>query len=128
VLKISTGAKRLAVAASLVSKGKHARIDVGASAAPLASAAPCKVSVRPPTSTTADDGYVAYCAMLDSVLSVESCSSSSSDSSSSESILASPRLILDMHISAELQEMPEAEAAEQEAPVEIDAYAVSAEG
>jgi hypothetical protein len=66
--------------------------------------------------------------MLDSVLSVESCSSSSSDSSSSESILASPRLILDMHISAELQEMPEAEAAEQEAPVEIDAHAVSAEG
>jgi hypothetical protein len=67
--------------------------------------------------------------MLDSVPTVETCSSSSSSGSSSlESIRPSPPLILDLFIFVELEdilEMPEVEAAEQMVPVETKAHTVS---
>jgi hypothetical protein len=67
--------------------------------------------------------------MLDSVLSVELCSSSSlSDSSGSESMRASPPPALDLVISAELQdilEMPEVEASQQMVTVEAEARTIS---
>jgi hypothetical protein len=64
------------------------RIDVGP---PPASAAILKASARPQAPTGSNSGRVAYCAILDSVPSVETCSSSSSsDMPSSESIMASP--------------------------------------
>jgi hypothetical protein len=59
--------------------------------------------VWPQATVKADDGRVAYCAMLDSMPSVESCSSSSSDSSGSESILTLPPPITDLHIFTKLQ-------------------------
>jgi hypothetical protein len=90
-------------------KGKQARIDVRP---PSASATPHKVLVRPQATVKADDGRVAYYAMLDSVPSMESCTLPSSDSSGLESILALPPPILDVHISAELPMMPEAGTAE----------------
>jgi hypothetical protein len=74
------------------------------------------------------DGQVAYCALLDSVPLFESCSSSSSDSSGLEYILASPPPIVDLHISVELLEMPEAKAAEREVRVETGAHVTSHEG
>jgi hypothetical protein len=125
MLRITTRAKRMAAVESPTMKGKQDRVDVGA---PLASTTHRKVSVRPPDAMEANDGRVAYSALLDSVPSVDLCSLSSSDSSSSESILASPPPILDLHISVELPEMPEVEAAKQEAPVEIGAHVTSPEG
>jgi hypothetical protein len=69
--------------------------------------------------------------MLDFVPSVESCSSSSDDSSSSESIMASPPLILNLHISMELPHMTEVlevEVVEQEVAVETKVHMPSPEG
>jgi hypothetical protein len=71
---------------------------------------------------------MSYCVMLDFVSSVESCSSSSSsDTSGSESIMASPPPVLNPHISVESSEL-EAEAVQQEVPVETRARMVSSEG
>jgi hypothetical protein len=67
--------------------------------------------------------------MLDSVPSVETCSSSSSSgSSSSESIRPSPPLILDLFISVDLEdilEMPEVYLAQQMVTVETEARTIS---
>jgi hypothetical protein len=76
----------------------------------------------PQPSTESDDGWVAVCAMLEAPSAVSSSSSSSSDSSGSKSIMASPPLVPDLLISAELQDIPEmldVEAAHQTEPVEM---------
>jgi hypothetical protein len=99
VLKISTGAKRPAAAPSPMAKGKRVKVDVRP---PPASVASHVVLVRPRIVMRADDDPVAYCAILDSVLSAESSPSSLKDSSSSESIMALPPLIPDLHIFAKL--------------------------
>jgi hypothetical protein len=125
VLKISAGAKRPAVAPSLTVKGKQARVDARP---PLASVVPHKVLLWPQVAVKVDDDRVAYCAMLDSVPSMESCSSSSSDSSGSASIMASPPPFPDLPISVELPhmiEVLEAEAVEQEVAVETVAHVAS---
>jgi hypothetical protein len=71
---------------------------------------------------------VAYCVMLDSMPSVESClPSSSSDRSGSESILASPPLVPNLRISTELSVL-EAEAVQQEVLVETEAHVAFLEG
>jgi hypothetical protein len=62
-----------------------------------------------------DDDRVAYCAMLDYVPSVESCSSSSDGTSGSESILALSLPILNIHIEAGVS------------PIETEAHAVEPE-
>jgi hypothetical protein len=84
VLKISTGAKRLAATPSSATKGKQAKVEVRP---PPASVASHKVLVWPQVAVRADDGRVVYYPMLDYVPSVESCSSLSNDSSGSESIV-----------------------------------------
>jgi hypothetical protein len=74
---------------------------------------------------------VAYCTILDSVPSAESCSSSSNGSTGLEFVMASPPLVLDMHFSAELLHMTEArkaEAAKREVAVATKAHAASPEG
>jgi hypothetical protein len=69
----------------------------------------------PQAPTESDDHRVAYCTMLDSISSVETCLPSLSHSSSSSELLrTSPPLIPDLHISVELEdilEMLEAEPA-----------------
>jgi hypothetical protein len=78
-----------------------------------------------------DDDRVTYYPMLDFVPSAELCSSSLNDSSGSESIVASPPLILDLHISVELPhmtEVSEVEAAEKEITIETEAHVASPEG
>jgi hypothetical protein len=71
---------------------------------------------------------MAYCALLDSVPSMESCSSKSlSDTSGSESIMASPPPIPNLHISVNFSEL-EAEAVQQELPAEPRAREVSLGG
>jgi hypothetical protein len=128
VLKISTRTKTLAAAPSPTAKGMQGRLNVWP---PSASVAPRKVSVRPWAAAGTDDDRVAYCAILDSVPSVESCSTSLGETSGSESILASPPLVPDLRIAAELSPMteaPEAEAADQEAPVETEAHVAMPKG
>jgi hypothetical protein len=129
VLRISIGMKRSSADSLQASKGKHARIDV---LPPLAYAPTRKAMTRSQPPTESEDGRVAYCHMLDSVLSVESySSSSSSDSFESESIMASPPPIPNMLISMELHdiaETPEVEAARQTMSVEAEARAVSRVG
>jgi hypothetical protein len=66
---------------------------------------------------------VAYCQMLDSVPSVETCSSlSSSESSSSEFMRASPPPIPDL---GDIMEMPKVEVTHGMVPVETEAHAAS---
>jgi hypothetical protein len=66
--------------------------------------------------------------MIDSMPSMELCSSSSSsDTSGSESIMASPPPVPDLHISMEVS-MVEAEAVQKEVLVEASAGVVSHKG
>jgi hypothetical protein len=66
--------------------------------------------------------------MIDSMPSMELCSSSSSsDTYGSESIMASPPLVPDLHISVEVS-MVEAEAVQKEVLVEASAGVVSHKG
>jgi hypothetical protein len=121
VLKISAGRKRLVAALLRTVNGKQARIDVRP---PSATTVTLKASVQPQAPAGSDGGHVAYCPMLDSVPSVEPCSSSSlSDTSGSESIMASPPPISNLYLSTELSE-PEAEAVQQEVSVETRARVV----
>jgi hypothetical protein len=78
-----------------------------------------------------DADRVAYYTILDSVPSVELCSSSSNDSSGSGSVMASPPPVLDVHIFTELRhmtEVPGVGAAEQDVAVDTEAHAASSEG
>jgi hypothetical protein len=78
-----------------------------------------------------DDARVAYCAILESVPSAESCSLPSNDSTGLESIMALPPPIPDLHISVKvphMTEVPEAEVAEQEVAVDTEAHVTSLEG
>jgi hypothetical protein len=126
VLRISTEMKWPSADLLQAPKGKLARVDVPP---PLASAATHKAMTRLRAPIEYDDSRVAYCQMLDSMMSAKSCSSSpSSDSSKSESVLASPPPVLDMLICVEPQdiaETPEVEASQQIMLVEVEAHGVS---
>jgi hypothetical protein len=78
-----------------------------------------------------DADRVAYCVILDSVSSAESCSSSLNDSSDSESVMASLPPIPDVQIFADfphMTEVPEVEVTEQDVVVITEAHAESLEG
>jgi hypothetical protein len=120
--------KRPAAALSPTAKGKQVRLDVRP---PLASVTPRKASARSRPAAGTDDDWVAYCAMLDSIPSVESCSSSSDETSGSELIFASPPPILNIRIDVRLlpvRELLEAGMAEQETSIETEAHVVAPEG